>query len=395
MASSIPQARNGELYLMCAGDAAAYARVQADARDDVVVDALDRRTGHGRAGQSAGQHADEHQHGGSRRSARPRRRARTRPHDAARGLRADRRRIARARHRRRRHAERASTRRTSRPRTPPKTPASRSTSAAPPASILPLATATKQQYDRMVACGPRRTRQVGHRGTHVRRPPPAATGWRSADGHRWIVAAVYRSSRPYRSRLGRARPHDLRPAAQAGLRSRRRRGPRRRARSRARRASIPYTRGIHPNMYRDRLVDDAPVRRLRQRAPDQRALPLPARAGPDGAVGRLRHADADGLRLRRAAGAAAKSASAASRSTRVRDMETLFEGIDMGAITTSMTINGPAAIALAQYIVAAENKGIPRARARRHAAGRHPQGIHRAERVDLSAAPARAASSST
>jgi methylmalonyl-CoA mutase N-terminal domain/subunit len=45
----------------------------------------------------------------------------------------------------------------------------------------------------------------------------------------------------------------------------------------------------------------------------------------------------------------------------VADMETLFAGIDMGAITTSMTINGPAAIALAQYIVAAENKGIPRA----------------------------------
>jgi methylmalonyl-CoA mutase N-terminal domain/subunit len=45
----------------------------------------------------------------------------------------------------------------------------------------------------------------------------------------------------------------------------------------------------------------------------------------------------------------------------VRDMETLFAGIDMGAITTSMTINGPAAIVFAQYIVAAENKGIPRA----------------------------------
>ncbi|MBV8602738.1 MAG: methylmalonyl-CoA mutase, partial [Candidatus Eremiobacteraeota bacterium] len=37
-----------------------------------------------------------------------------------------------------------------------------------------------------------------------------------------------------------------------------------------------------------------------------------------------------------------------------------FEGIDMGAITTSMTINGPACIALAQYIAAAEKKGIPR-----------------------------------
>ena len=45
----------------------------------------------------------------------------------------------------------------------------------------------------------------------------------------------------------------------------------------------------------------------------------------------------------------------------LRDMETLFDGIDMGEITTSMTINGPAAIALAQYIAAAEKKGIPRA----------------------------------
>ena len=59
---------------------------------------------------------------------------------------------------------------------------------------------------------------------------------------------------------------------------------------------------------------------------------------------------------------AARSASAASRSTRWRDMETLFDGIDMGDITTSMTINGPAAIAVAQYIAAAEKKGIPRAK---------------------------------
>jgi methylmalonyl-CoA mutase N-terminal domain/subunit len=43
------------------------------------------------------------------------------------------------------------------------------------------------------------------------------------------------------------------------------------------------------------------------------------------------------------------------------DMEMLFDGIDMGDITTSMTINGPACIALAQYVAAAERKGIPRA----------------------------------
>jgi methylmalonyl-CoA mutase N-terminal domain/subunit len=41
------------------------------------------------------------------------------------------------------------------------------------------------------------------------------------------------------------------------------------------------------------------------------------------------------------------------------DMETLFDGIDMGAVSTSMTVNAPAAIMLAYYVVAAEQKGIP------------------------------------
>src|SRR4051794_14430429 len=40
------------------------------------------------------------------------------------------------------------------------------------------------------------------------------------------------------------------------------------------------------------------------------------------------------------------------------DMETLFEGIDMGAVSTSMTINAPAAIMLAFYVVAAERQGV-------------------------------------
>src|SRR4051812_44838170 len=41
------------------------------------------------------------------------------------------------------------------------------------------------------------------------------------------------------------------------------------------------------------------------------------------------------------------------------DMETLFQGIDMGEVSTSMTINAPAAIMLAYYVVAAERKGVP------------------------------------
>src|SRR3954465_9502527 len=40
------------------------------------------------------------------------------------------------------------------------------------------------------------------------------------------------------------------------------------------------------------------------------------------------------------------------------DMETLFAGIDLGEVTVSMTINAPAAIMLAFYVVAAEHKGI-------------------------------------
>jgi methylmalonyl-CoA mutase N-terminal domain/subunit len=40
------------------------------------------------------------------------------------------------------------------------------------------------------------------------------------------------------------------------------------------------------------------------------------------------------------------------------DMETLFDGIDLGAITTSMTINSPAAMVFAMYLVVAEQQGV-------------------------------------
>ena len=40
------------------------------------------------------------------------------------------------------------------------------------------------------------------------------------------------------------------------------------------------------------------------------------------------------------------------------DMEVLFDGIDLGAITCSMTINSPASMILAMYLVVAEKKGV-------------------------------------
>ena len=44
------------------------------------------------------------------------------------------------------------------------------------------------------------------------------------------------------------------------------------------------------------------------------------------------------------------------------DMQTLFGGIDLGEVTVSMTMNAPAAIMMAFYVVAAEEAGVPRER---------------------------------
>src|SRR6201987_2077593 len=43
----------------------------------------------------------------------------------------------------------------------------------------------------------------------------------------------------------------------------------------------------------------------------------------------------------------------------LHDMETLFAGIDLGEVSVSMTINAPAAIMMAYYVVAAEHQGVP------------------------------------
>src|SRR6478736_5552493 len=44
------------------------------------------------------------------------------------------------------------------------------------------------------------------------------------------------------------------------------------------------------------------------------------------------------------------------------DVEDLYRGIDLGAVTTSMTINGPAAVIFAMYVANAEAAGVERAR---------------------------------
>jgi methylmalonyl-CoA mutase N-terminal domain/subunit len=48
----------------------------------------------------------------------------------------------------------------------------------------------------------------------------------------------------------------------------------------------------------------------------------------------------------------------------LEDMETLFDGIPLGQVSTSMTINSPAAILLAFYVCVGDEQGVPRDRLR-------------------------------
>ena len=122
--------------------------------------------------------------------------------------------------------------------------------------------------------------------------------------------------------------------------------------------SFPYTRGVHRTMYRDKVwtmrqfAGFGSARDTNQRYRfllDQGqmglsvAFDMPTLMGHDsdapeslGEVGRC--------------GVAIDS---------VEDMLTLFSGIDVGAVTTSMTINSPAPILFAMYLAAADERGIP------------------------------------
>jgi methylmalonyl-CoA mutase N-terminal domain/subunit len=120
---------------------------------------------------------------------------------------------------------------------------------------------------------------------------------------------------------------------------------------------FPYTRGIHANGYRGKLWT------MRQFAgfgtPEQtnaRYTQLLAAGGTGLSVAfdlpTLMGRDPDHeLSLGEVGKCGVNVASLA-------DMEALFDGIDLGTVTTSMTINSPAAMIFAMYLVAAERRGI-------------------------------------
>ena len=109
--------------------------------------------------------------------------------------------------------------------------------------------------------------------------------------------------------------------------------------------------------------------------------------GPDRPVGRLRPPDPDRLRPRPPAGRGARSARSACRCPHLGEMRTLFDGIPLDEMNTSMTINATAMWLFGMYLALAEERGVDRGAARRHHAERHREGVPVARHVHL---PARA-----
>jgi methylmalonyl-CoA mutase N-terminal domain/subunit len=121
----------------------------------------------------------------------------------------------------------------------------------------------------------------------------------------------------------------------------------------------PYTRGAFPEMYRSKLwtmrlfAGFGTALDTNQRFKDilaaggdglSTAFDLPTLMGRD---------SDDALAL----GEVGKCGVAVDT---LADVEDLYRDIDLGSVTTSMTINSPAAVLLAMYVVAAEENGTPR-----------------------------------
>jgi methylmalonyl-CoA mutase N-terminal domain/subunit len=120
----------------------------------------------------------------------------------------------------------------------------------------------------------------------------------------------------------------------------------------------PYTRGIHPTMYRGKLwtmrqfagfgtAEDTNTRYKFLLARGQTGLSV-AFDFPT-----LMGYDSDHPRSEGEVGKCGVAISS------LADMETLFDGIPLGDVSTSMTINGPAPILFCFYVAAAEKQGVP------------------------------------
>jgi methylmalonyl-CoA mutase N-terminal domain/subunit len=183
------------------------------------------------------------------------------------------------------------------------------------------------------------------------RPDPGRDTWRATARAKAIASTPERRER-FATSSGIEIADLYTPADVAGLDE---------ARDLGRPGEYPFTRGVQPTMYRGRFwtmrqyAGFATAAETNERfryllAQGQTGLSvafdLPTQMGYDsdapeaeGEVGRV------GVPV-----------------CSLADMESLFAGIPLGDVSTSMTINATAGILLALYVAAAENQGVPRAR---------------------------------
>jgi methylmalonyl-CoA mutase N-terminal domain/subunit len=119
----------------------------------------------------------------------------------------------------------------------------------------------------------------------------------------------------------------------------------------------PYTRGVYPNMYRGRLWTIRQFAGFGDAEETNRRFRYLIDHGQNGLsvafdMPTLMGLDSDSPLSLGEVGTEGVAVDS------LEDMERLFEGIPMGEITTSMTINAPAMVLLAMYVVAAEKQGV-------------------------------------
>lgn len=120
----------------------------------------------------------------------------------------------------------------------------------------------------------------------------------------------------------------------------------------------PYTRGIHANMYRGRLWTMRQFSGYGTPKETNERFHFLLKEGQTGLsvaydMPTLMGYDADHPYSQGEVGRCGVAVST------LNDMKIMFEGIDLGNVSVSQTINGPAIVLLAFYVAVAENQGIP------------------------------------
>ena len=121
---------------------------------------------------------------------------------------------------------------------------------------------------------------------------------------------------------------------------------------------FPFTRGIHPTMYRGRLWTMRQFAGFGTAEDTNRRYKFLLERGQTGLsvafdFPTLMGYDSDHPRSEGEVGKCGVAISS------LADMETLFDGIPLDQVSTSMTINGPAAMLFCFYVAAAERQGVP------------------------------------